>query len=265
MELHLQQINFSYGGKQVIKNCSFSLAPGELTVITGPNGSGKSTLVHLMGGLFTPDSGSVSLDGRDISTFDHLERACHVGVLMQEKMPALDFTVRERVMMGRFASLPRISAPREEECRRTNDVLELTQMSSFAETPCNQLSGGEYQKVLIGSLLIRRTPVMLLDEPTSALDPAGALGIMELLRQRKQESAIAVVTHDLALAVSFADKLLLINNGEVFASGTPEEVLTVENIASVYGCESEILNSSRGVIPVFGGKLPDIDRRQKGL
>ena len=263
MELHLQQINFSYSGKTIIRNCSFSLVPGEFTVITGPNGSGKSTLVHLMGGLLKPDSGRITIDGRDISCFDHLERACRVGVLTQEKMPALDFTVRERVMMGRFASLPRIFAPGAEECRRTEEILEVMGMTSLAQTPCNQLSGGEYQKVLIASLLVRETPVMLLDEPTSALDPAGALWIMEQLRLRKKNAAVAVVTHDLALAASFADKLLLVRKGDLFASGTPKQVLTVENIAAVYGCESEILDSSRGVVPVFNqssraGTLTDL-------
>lgn len=253
MELKVQNIVFSYGGKKIIKACSFELNPGELTVITGPNGSGKSTIVHLMGGLFVPQSGSVTVDGREITSFTHQERACHVGVLMQEKMPALDFTVRERVMMGRFASLPRVFAPGTDECRRTERALELMGMTALAETPCNQLSGGEHQKVLIASLLVRETPVMLLDEPTSALDPAEALRIMALLKERKKETAIAVVTHDLALASAFADKLLLVKEGAIFASGSPSEVLTVENIAAVYGCEAEIMNSSMGPVPVFKG------------
>lgn len=251
MELQVQQLSFSYGKKRVITDCSFSLAAGELTVITGPNGSGKSTLVHLLGGALTPDSGKITIDGRRLAEFDHLERSCTVGVLMQEKMPALDFTVRERVMMGRFASLPRIFAPGADECRRTDEILEVLGMSSFAQTPCNRLSGGEYQKVLIASLLVRETPVMLLDEPTSALDPAGALEVMALLQKKKKECAIAVVTHDLTLASLFADKLLLVSNGGIWAAGVPEKVLTAENIAAVYKCDSEILPSSAGPVPVF--------------
>lgn len=251
MELQVQQLKFSYDGQKGIRDCSFSLIPGELTVITGPNGSGKSTLVHLLGGALTPDSGRITVDGRELAEFDHLERSCTVGVLMQEKMPALDFTVRERVMMGRFASLPRIFAPGADELCRADEMLEVLGMSSYGKTPCNRLSGGEYQKVLIASLLVRETPIMLLDEPTSALDPAGALEVMALLQKKKKECAIAVVTHDLTLASLFADKLLLVSEGEIYASGIPEKVLTSENIEAVYKCDSEILASSAGPVPVF--------------
>ena len=251
MELKAENIHFSYGEKLTVKGCSLTLAPGEFTIITGPNGSGKSTLLHLLGGLLVPDSGSITLDGKNLSTFNHLQRACQVGVLMQEKQPALDFTVRERVAMGRFAVLPRFFAPDTAEQKRITEVLETMEMLPFADTPCNQLSGGEYQKVLIASLLARNTPVMLLDEPTSALDPAGALKIMNLLRDIKNHAAIALVTHDLALAAAFADKLYLVNRGEICVSGGAAEVLTKENIKQVYHCDSEILNSSAGVVPVF--------------
>ena len=251
MELRAENIHFSYGDKLTVKGCSLTLAPGEFTIITGPNGSGKSTLLHLLGGLLAPDSGSITLDGRALNSFNHLQRACQVGVLMQEKQPALDFTVRERVAMGRFAALPRFFAPDSAEQKRIAGVLEKMEMLPFADTPCNQLSGGEYQKVLIASLLVRNTPVMLLDEPTSALDPAGALKIMNLLREIKKDTAIALVTHDLALAAAFADRLCLIRCGEICVSGPPGEVLTRENINQVYHCDSEILGSSAGVVPVF--------------
>lgn len=251
MELQAQNLSFAYGKKTVIRNCSVSFSPGSLTVITGPNGCGKSTLIHLLGGLLEPLTGCVTADGVPLKDFSHLQRAGFLGVLMQERMPALDFSVRERVLMGRFSALPRVTAPDEKELIRVEKALEQVGMASFAATPCNQLSGGEYQKVLVAALLVRETPVMLLDEPTSALDPAGALAVMRLLQKKKKECAIAVVTHDLALGASFADKLLLVNQGEIFAEGPPAEVLTAENIAAVYHCGAEILSSGTGVVPVF--------------
>ena len=251
MELQAQKLSFAYGRKMIIEECYAHFAPGTLTVITGPNGCGKSTLIHLLGGLLAPGTGSVTLDGVSLASFSHLQRANLLGVLMQERMPALDFSVRERVLMGRFAALPRVTAPGEKDLARVEEALEQVGMASFAATPCNQLSGGEYQKVLVAALLVRETPVMLLDEPTSALDPAGALAVMRLLQQKKKDTAVAVVTHDLALGAAFADKLLLISQGRIFAEGTPKEVLTADNIASVYHCGAEILASASGVVPVF--------------
>ena len=251
--LEARQIAFSYGEKKIIDNTSLALKPGKITFITGPNGSGKSTLVHLLGGLLKPSQGEILLDGRSLESFSHTERACRTGVLTQEKSPALDFTVTERILMGRFARLPRLFDPGKEDLQIANECMELLKISSFAATPCNRLSGGEYQKVLIAALLAGKTPCMLLDEPTSALDPAGALHAMKIFQELKSSCAIGIVTHDLALAASFADELLLVSQGQIFASGTPEEVLTKENIAQVYNCGAEILRSSSGVVPLFRG------------
>ena len=251
MFLEAENITFSYGTGKILSDCSLTLAPGKLTVITGPNGSGKSTLIHLLGGLLAPSAGEIRLDGKKLSSFSHIERACRVGVLAQEKPPALDFSVAERIMMGRFAHLPRLFDPGCEDLKTVAEVMEFTGITSLKDKVCRHLSGGEYQKVLIASLLARKTPVMLLDEPTSALDPAGALKTMEIFRQQKENSAVAVVTHDLALAASFADELILFSEGGIFASGTPEKVLTAENIASVYHCKAELLYSSTGPVPIF--------------
>ena len=251
MKLQAENIFFSYGSKKILENCSLTLTPGKLTVITGPNGSGKSTFVHLLGGLLQPGAGEVLLDGKNLKSFSHIERACRIGVLAQEKLPALDFSVAERIMMGRFAHLPRLFEPGPEDKKSVEEVMDYMGISSFGCTPCNQLSGGEYQKVLIAALLARKTSVMLLDEPTAALDPAGALRCMEIFRLLKDETAIALVTHDLTLAAAFADELILVNKGRIFAAGTPGDVLTKENIAAVYGCNAEILPSSTGPVAVF--------------
>jgi iron complex transport system ATP-binding protein len=251
MILEARELDFFYGKRKIIDNCSFRLEPGKLTFITGPNGSGKSTLLHLFGGLLRPAAGSISLDGTPLEKFSHTERACRMGVLTQEKEPALDFTVRERILMGRFARLPRLFDPSREDMEKVEEAMELMQISAFADIPCNHLSGGEYQRVLIAALLAMKTPVMLLDEPTSALDPAGALHAMKVFRERKDSCAAAIVTHDLLLAGAFADELLLFNKGSIFASGTPREVLTGKNIAEIYGCDAEILQGSSGVVTVF--------------
>ena len=251
MKLEAENITFSYGDRKIISGCSLALEPGKLTFITGPNGSGKSTLLHLLGGLLVPETGSVLLDKTDIRTFSHIRRACSVGVLTQEKAPALDFSVTERIMMGRFAHLPRLLDPGEEDRQTVREVMAYMGITDLADKSCNQLSGGEYQKVLIAALLARKTPVMLLDEPTSALDPAGALRVMELFKKKKENSAAVIVTHDLALAASFADELILFNEGRIFAAGKPTEVLTAENIETVYNCQAEILSSSSGPVVIF--------------
>ena len=250
MILEARNISFAFQKKPILQELSLVLEPGKLTVITGPNGSGKSTLIHLLGGAFTPQRGEILLEGRNLETFSHVERACRLGVLTQEKLPALDFSVSERIMLGRFALLPRLSSPGERDKAAVEESMKLLQVEHFAGTPCNQLSGGEYQKVLIAALLARETPVMLLDEPTSALDPAGARHTLEILTRKKASAAVAVVTHDLSLAAAFADELILVKEGRFYASGAPEKVLTQENIKAVYGCGSEILRTPSGTTAV---------------
>ena len=251
MKLEAVNISFSYAEKKIIDDCSINLEPGKMTVITGPNGSGKTTLLHLLGGLLKPVSGTVTADGRELEKFSDIQRACTIGVLGQEKAPALDFSVYDRIMMGRFARLPRLFAPGRNDLDAVEHAMKLMGISSFAETPCNRISGGEYQKVLIAALLARQTPVMLLDEPTSALDPAGALAVMRILKKCSAEASVAVVTHDLSLAAAFADELVIVDHGKIFSAGTPEQILTGETIHAVYGCDSEIITSSRGPVVVF--------------
>lgn len=246
--LKAENISFSYSGKKVIDGCSIAFETGKLTFITGPNGSGKTTLLNLLGGLLKPESGSVTVNGTDLKKFTHIRRACHIGVLPQEKAPALDFSVAERIMMGRFARLPRLFAPGKADHDEVEKVMKLLDITEFAPKCCNRLSGGEYQKVLIASLLVRQTPVMLLDEPTSALDPAAAFRIMKILKELKKECAIGVVSHDLALGAAFADELVLVKNGRIFDSGKPEDVLDGKNIAELYNCPPEM------IIPCISGK-----------
>ena len=207
--------------------------------------------LRILGGFLQADAGELLLDNRPLNSFPDSERACRIGVLTQERKPALAFTAAERIMMGRFAHLPRLFAPGAEDLKAVAEVMEFMGLIPLKDKPCNRLSGGEYQKVLIASLLARKTPVMLLDEPTSALDPAGALRTMEIFKEQKENSAVAIVTHDLASAAAFADELILVKEGRIFASGTPEEVLTEENITAVYHCKAEILSSSAGPVPIF--------------
>jgi iron complex transport system ATP-binding protein len=251
MTLEARSLVLSCGEKKIIDDCSLQIAPGKLTFITGPNGSGKTTLLHLLGGLYTPQGGEVLLNGVPLDHFSHTERACRMGVLTQEKTPGLDFTARERIIMGRFATLPRLFAPGKEDLQAVAQVMETMGITELADAPCNRLSGGEYQKVLIAALLAGEKKIMLLDEPTSAIDPAGALKVMKLFQELKNNCSIGIVSHDLGLAAAFADQLILTSQGNVFACGTPEKVLTRENIAQVYKCDAEILRSSNGIVTIF--------------
>jgi iron complex transport system ATP-binding protein len=251
MELQGSSLTFSYGEKKVIKKCDLTLKPGRLTVITGPNGSGKSTLVNLLGGFLQADAGELLLDNRPLNSFTDSERACRIGVLTQERKPALAFSAAERIMMGRFVHLPRLSAPGEKDKAELYEAVRTVGIEALINRPCNQLSGGEYQKVLIAALLARQTQIMLLDEPTAALDPAGALHVMRIMAAKKHTAAVGIVTHDLALAAQFADQLLLMKEGTVFAAGTPSDVLTVDNIRAVYNCDAEIVGSSSGPVVIF--------------
>ena len=225
MILEAKDLCFSYGnGQELLRNINLSLQEG-LTILLGPNGCGKSTLLRLLSGELTPEKGKILLNGKEIRSYRGKERAKRISVLLQNTVPALDYTVEELVSMGRSARLPLWGPPTEEDLRFIGEGMKCFKVESLAKRTCNTLSGGERQRVLLSGVFANDPEIMLLDEPTSATD----------------------------VSANLADRILLLRDGTIFADGTPEEVLTEENLERVYDTQFRILSSSGGakaVLPV---------------
>ena len=211
--------------------------PGELLGVIGPNGAGKTTLLRLLAGLLTPQQGSVHFKNADLGRLAARDRARWIAYLPQKLPGDLTSTARDVVLMGRFPHRTYSlfeSAGDLETCRR---AMELTGTWEFADRGMDTLSGGEAQRVHLAAALAQQSQVLLLDEPTSALDLYHQLTVFDLLVRltREQGLACVVATHDLNLAGRHGDRIALLDSGSIVAAGRPEEVLTDEVLAPVYG------------------------------
>ncbi len=251
MILRGENLTFSYGKAPVLTDVSLSLAGGELVMLVGSNGSGKSTLLKLLSGFLPPECGKVSLDGVPLADYSWRERAVRQAYLSQDNAPALEFTVRESVMLGRNPHLGVFSSPGAEDEAAVGRALEAMELTDLADRPVNRLSGGERQRAMLAAVLAQESECLLLDEPTSALDVRHTLKLVEHLRDLRGRCGILMVTHDLGLALRYADRVVLLKEGAVVASGPPDETMSEKNLAFAYRCNVAVLRDERFKTVVF--------------
>ncbi len=254
MKLETRDLFFSYGEKALIEGISLTLEPGRFTMLLGPNGGGKSTLLRLLTGELKPVSGTVELDGRPIRQYSGLERARRLGVVLQSTPPALDFTVREYVMTGRSPRMSPLMPPQERDRKAVQDAMRLFEVEHLADRCCNQLSGGERQRVMLAAAWSVEPDIFLLDEATSATDPAHTFAVLKILHECARNKTVFLITHDLIPAANFADRILLMKDGRIYADGTPDEVLTEENLFAVYGLHATVSRTPDGALAILPGK-----------
>ncbi|NNG66464.1 ABC transporter ATP-binding protein [Caldanaerobacter subterraneus] len=253
MEITVRGLKFRYDrAREVLENVSFSIERGEVAAIIGPNGAGKSTLLKCMAKILVPQEGAVYLDGQDIAEKSLKELAKLTGYVPQEGREIFPFSVMETVLMGRRPYLN--FAPSEKDIEVVAKVMSFMEIEELAERSIKELSGGERQKVFIARALAQEPQIFLFDEPTSNLDIRHQLEVFGIIRKivKEEGKTVVVVVHDLNLAARFADKIIMLKGGKVYAVGRPEEVLTQENIKEVYGVSSSVVKTEFGffVIPV---------------
>jgi iron complex transport system ATP-binding protein len=243
-------LSFGYGPAQlrpreasplVVNDVSMAIDHGALVGILGPNGSGKTTLLKLLAGILTPRSGTVTLDGRNVSTMPTRERARRIAVVPQETHLAFDYSVLEIALMGRYPHLGAFEVEGPRDLAAAEAGLEATGTGRLAPRMFQTLSGGEKQRVVIASALAQldddeSSRVLFLDEPTASLDLKYQLEVAALVRRLHHEQHVTIVlsTHDLRLAASVCTEVVLLSAGRVLAHGAPREVLTPAAIAELY-------------------------------
>ncbi|MGV8864802.1 MAG: ABC transporter ATP-binding protein [Pseudomonas sp.] len=254
MSLTVEQISVAYGRHSVIRDLSLpALKPGTLTALIGPNGAGKSTLLRAMAGL-EKMTGRLHLDGDDLTHLSISERACRVTYMPQSLPPNLDLSVLECVLSALRNSISDpIFALRQQALPNALGALQKIGIAHLADQLLSNLSGGQRQLVSLAQLIARRPQVMLLDEPTSALDLNYQMKVMQCVQAmvREHQSIAVVVLHDINLAARFADNLAVLHGGQLFASGSPQNVLTPTLFRRVYGVEARIECCSRQLLQVL--------------
>ncbi len=246
MNLTAKDLDFAYNSRPVLERISLMLNPGRLTVLIGPNGSGKSTLLRCLDGVLKPRQGCLFLEDQELSRLTARELARRIGYVPQNASPLTSTTVSEIVLLGRRPHLRfRISDQDRDKVAESLDALGLT---GYSGRFFDELSGGEKQKVILARALAQETKILLLDEPTSNLDLRHQLEVLDLLTSLKKTRrlSLAVSLHDLNLAARYADDLVLLHQGRIAVAGPPEQVLTPDSLARVYGVRALVKPSDKG-------------------
>lgn len=235
--LRAEDLSLGYGHRSIVEHFDLDVPVGQVTAIVGPNGCGKSTVLRGLARLLRPSGGQVLLDGSDIHGLRTKEVARRVGLLPQSPLVPDGITVAELVGRGRHPHHGLLRQWTREDDQVVAESLALTHTTDLAQRRVDELSGGQRQRVWIAMSLAQRTDVVLLDEPTSFLDIAHQVEVLDLVRDLVEQrgTTVVMVLHDLTMAARYADHLIALRDGEVVASGTPQEVVTAQTVCDVFG------------------------------
>ena len=236
-----------YGGYRALNRVSLNVEPGEVVGVVGPNGSGKTTLLKTIDGILKPRIGSVYIDGREVAHMKRKEVARLIGYVPQRLELSTNMSVADFVLTGRRPYIGFNYTRRDLEIAL--NALEMVDALHLASRRLDQLSGGELQRVVIARALAADPRILLLDEPTASLDPRYQVEVLRLILRLAREKGLAVVMslHNLTQAYRFSDKVVMLRDGEIYAAGRPEEVLTPKNIKAVFGVEALVLRELRAI------------------
>ncbi len=242
VKLKIKDVEFSYASVPILKNVCIELRASEMLSVVGPNGAGKSTLLRCIDRILKPQRGSILLDEREIKEMSRMELAKKMGYIPQSSAQVFPATVFDTVLLGRRPHVGWRSS--EKDTKMVLEMLQMLNIKSFAMRDINELSGGQQQKVFIARALTQEPDVLLLDEPTSNLDIKHQLEVMDIIKNIVREKGIAAIMaiHDLNLASRYADRIVMMNGGEIFDAGDAAAVLTPENIKHVYDVEVKVNN-----------------------
>jgi iron complex transport system ATP-binding protein len=240
--LSISNLNVGYGQGEVLRDLSLDVARGQVVGLIGPNGAGKTSLIRAISGIVKPRSGRITVADSDLASLSEAERARTIAVVPQTSTLPPAFTVFECVALGRTPHLNWLGKLGEKDLDLVERTLSSCEINDLKLRRAGELSGGEQQRVLMARALAQDCPILLMDEPTAHLDLHHQVALLGLVRRltREQNLAVLVALHDLNLAALYADKLALLVNGRVTATGTPAEVMTTEILQKAYQVQLQV-------------------------
>jgi iron complex transport system ATP-binding protein len=239
--VQVRDLSVTLGRAQVIRDLSTAVRRGEWVALLGPNGAGKTTLLRALAGLVSY-AGSIVVEGRSLVANTRREIARQIALVPQQQTPP-ELTVAEYVLLGRTPHIGYLATESRADRLAAERAIARLGLRTFAERPLGSLSGGELQRAVLARALAQEAPILLLDEPTSALDLGRQQQALELVDELRHDEPLTVVSamHDLSLAGQYADRLLLLDRGEVVAEGSARDVLSEERISRYYGASVRVI------------------------
>ena len=255
LALSVGSLSVRLGSRDVLDAVSFELHTGEFVGLIGPNGAGKSTLLKAIMGFSARDR-KITRDGQPLDELSPNVRARTFSYLPQEREVRWPLTVQSLVALGRAPYRRSFSPLGEADWRSINCAIQTMDLEELRERSAMELSGGERARTLIARALAQETPLMLADEPAAGLDPAHQISLMATFSQLAQDDRTVFASlHELTLAGQWCDRLILLGDGRIVADGPPGDVLTAENLSSVYGVRAHISYTEAGLAVIPTGLI----------
>jgi len=241
MQISINGVGFAYSSVSVLNNINLELEGSKFISILGPNGVGKSTLIHCMNKILKPTGGTVLIDDINVNDISIKHLAKKIGYVPYTSSDTFPLTVVDTVLMGRHPHSAWGSKDRDLE--KVYETLKIMGIEHLAMRPFNELSAGQRQKVMLSRGIAQEASVMLLDEPTSNLDIRHQLEVTRILKDlsKNKEMLIIFISHDINIASKYSDSIILMHEGTIFSVGTPDEVITEQNLKEVYEVDSKII------------------------
>jgi len=257
MIISAENISCTYPGlkRNIIDGMSFTVNKGDFAALIGPNGAGKTTVFRVLSGYIRVTGGCIRIKDKNIMDLSHAERAETMAVVPQNVFSPLSYTVRQIVEMGRVSRLSRFASPSKTDIQAISYAMGVMDVDSYSETPFNNLSGGEKQRVMLAMALAQDPEILLLDEPTSHLDIGHSSQLMKILSglNRERNLTIILISHDINIAMKYSSRIILMKSGRIMRDGDVKNALEPNLIESAYGCKVKILNDVDGgrcIIPL---------------
>lgn len=240
--LESKGLRIGYGKNVVAEDITFSLEVGEILCLLGPNGCGKSTLLRTLSGAQAPLTGEVILGGKDLRSYSNAERASKLSIVTTGREVKAQLTCREVILLGRYPYMNLMLTERPEDTEVLKRAMEWTETGDLESRVYHTLSDGQKQRVMLARAFCQDTPLILLDEPASFLDLHHQIALIRMLRTaaKEQGKSMVIALHDTRQARVLADRILAFTGNGQTRLGTPETVLTPENIRRIYDLSGDL-------------------------